>query len=167
MLQINKRASLSGHEAPKVVGPLIEALQDAIRILRRQLPIVSVIIVCSLALAILYLVNTPPQFTASGAMVIDTRKVQVLNKESVLGETQIDASTVQTQVEMLKSDNIALAVIRKLHLTDDPEFVPPAEHEIKRPFQLPVSPSARERADQRGARTYRARQFSQRSIDWP
>lgn len=151
MLQINKRASLSGHEAPKVVGPLIEAIQDAIRILRRQLPIVAVIIVCSLALAILYLANTPPRFTASGAMVIDTRKVQVLDKESVLGDTQIDASTVQTQVEMLKSDNIALAVIRKLHLTDDPEFVPPPKSESKGLFSFlfPRAPAKEQTKEER------------------
>ncbi len=136
MLQINKRASLSGHDTPKVVGPLIEAIQDAIRIVRRQLPIVSVIILCSLALAILYLVNTPPRFTASGAMVIDTRKVQVLDKESVLGDAQIDAATVQTQVAMLQSDNIALAVIRKLHLIDDPEFVPPPSQKSKGLFSF-------------------------------
>jgi succinoglycan biosynthesis transport protein ExoP len=136
MLQINKRASLSGHDAPKVVAPLIEAIQDAIRIVRRQLPIVSVIILCSLALAILYLVNTPPRFTASGAMVIDTRKVQVLDKESVLGDAQIDAATVQTQVAMLQSDNIALAVIRKLHLVDDPEFVPPPSQKSKGLFSF-------------------------------
>jgi succinoglycan biosynthesis transport protein ExoP len=136
MLQINKRTSLSGHDAPKGVGPLIEALQDAIRIVRRQLPIVLVIVLCSLALAVLYLANTPPRFTASGAMVIDTRKVQVLDKESVLGEAQIDTSTVQTQVEMLKSDNIALAVIRKLHLIDDPEFVPAPNRESKGLFSF-------------------------------
>jgi succinoglycan biosynthesis transport protein ExoP len=91
---------------------------------------------CGLALAILYLLNTPPRYTASGAMVIDTHKVQVLDKESVLGDAEIDASTVQTQVEMLKSDNIALAVIRKLHLTDDPEFVPPPTKETKGLFSF-------------------------------
>jgi succinoglycan biosynthesis transport protein ExoP len=151
MLQINKRASLSGHEAPKVVGPLIEAIQDAIRILRRQLPIVSVIVVCSLALAIVYLANTPPRYTAAGAMVIDTRKVQVLDKESVLGEAQIDTSTVQTQVEMLKSDNIALAVIRKLHLIDDPEFVPPPKSESKGLFSFlfPKEPAKELTTEQR------------------
>ena len=143
MLQINKRASLPGHDAPDVVGPLIDALQNAVRIVRRQLPIVVVILVCSLALAILYLVYTPPRFTASGAMVIDTRKVQVLDKESVLGDAQIDASTVQTQVEMLKSDNIALAVIRRLHLTDDPEFVPPPGSKSKGllSFLFPEAPA--------------------------
>ncbi len=153
MLQINKRASLPGQDAPKIVGPLIEALQDTVRIVRRQLPIVSVIILCSLALAILYLVNTPPKYTASGAMVIDTHKVQVLDKESVLGDAQIDASTVQTQVEMLKSDNVALAVIRKLHLGDDPEFVPPPSKASKGLFsflfpQEPAKELTQEQRDQ-------------------
>jgi succinoglycan biosynthesis transport protein ExoP len=151
MLQINKQASLSGHDAPKVVGPLIEALRDGLRIVRRQLPIVSVILVCSLALAILYLLNTPPRFTASGAMVIDTHKVQVLDKESVLGDAQIDASTVQTQVEMLKSDNIALAVIRKLHLIDDPEFVPPPSQGSKGllSFLFPQAPTTPQTVEDR------------------
>ena len=35
----------------------------------------------------------------------------------------IDASTVESQVEILKSESIALAVIKKLRLTDDPEFI--------------------------------------------
>jgi succinoglycan biosynthesis transport protein ExoP len=97
---------------------------------------VVVIMLCSLALALLYLFNTPPMFTAGGAMVIDTRKVQILQmgtqNQSVLGDLQIDASTVQTQVEVLKSDNISLAVIRKLHLTKDPEFVGPGKGLISR-----------------------------------
>jgi succinoglycan biosynthesis transport protein ExoP len=83
---------------------------------------VSVILLCSVALALVYLLITPPKFTATGEMVIDTRKVQILQQQSVLSDVQIDASTTQTQVEVLKSKNISLAVIRKLHLTKDPEF---------------------------------------------
>ena len=40
--------------------------------------------------------------------------------------SEIDASSVESQVEILKSENIALAVIKRLHLTDDPEFVRPS-----------------------------------------
>lgn len=143
MLQINKRAPLAGQDSPKVIEPLLDAVQSAKRILRRQLPIVAVIMTCCVALAILYLVNTPPKFTATGSMVIDTRKVQLLEKESVLGEAQIDASTVQTQVEMLKSDNVALAVIKKLNLIDDPEFVPPADEKSQGLFSFlfPAAPA--------------------------
>ncbi|WP_026605961.1 polysaccharide biosynthesis tyrosine autokinase [Methylocapsa acidiphila] len=126
MLQINKRPPASDRESDSG-SPVVKALHGAVRVVRRQLPIIAVIMVCSLALALLYLFTTPPKFTAIGTMIIDTRKVQVLQQQSVLGEVQIDASTVQTQVEVLKSDNIGLAVIRKLHLTQDPEFVGPGK----------------------------------------
>ena len=35
----------------------------------------------------------------------------------------IDITEVMTQVEILKSDNIALAVIKAQHLTENPAFV--------------------------------------------
>ena len=58
-------------------------------------------------------------------MEINTRRLQVLQRESVLSDLPIDSSTAQTQVEVLKSEKISLAVIYKLHLNEDPEFVKP------------------------------------------
>ena len=90
---------------------------------RRQLPVFLVLIACCAMLGLFYLFTTPSSYTATATMVIDTRKVQLFQQRSVLGETPVDAGTVQTQVEVLKSQNVSLAVIRDLHLTDDPEFV--------------------------------------------
>ena len=59
-------------------------------------------------------------------MLIDTKKVQLFQQQSMFNDLPIDASTVESQVEILKSENIALAVIKRLHLTDDPEFVRPS-----------------------------------------
>jgi polysaccharide biosynthesis transport protein len=166
MLQINNRASHAGQDSQKVAAPLLDALQNAFRIIRRQLPIVAVIMTCSVALAILYLVLTPPKFTASGAVVIDTHKIQLLQQpqQAVVGDAQIDASTVQTQVEMLKADNVALAVIRKLHLVDDPEFVPPDDQQnpvlrilksLLAPPAKPLTPAEREQvAEQTALETF-------------
>ena len=56
-------------------------------------------------------------------MLIDTKKVQLFQQQSMFSDMPIDASTVESQVEILKSETIALAVIKQLHLTDDPEFV--------------------------------------------
>ena len=36
-----------------------------------------------------------------------------------------DSAAVESQAEILKSEKIALAVIEKLHLTEDPDFVKP------------------------------------------
>ncbi|HUI21183.1 MAG TPA: polysaccharide biosynthesis tyrosine autokinase [Methylocella sp.] len=70
----------------------------------------------------LYYFITPASYTAGGTIVIDKRKLQLFQKESVLSDAEIDTAAVQTEVEVLKSDNIGLAVVRKLHLTTDPEF---------------------------------------------
>jgi succinoglycan biosynthesis transport protein ExoP len=103
-------------------APFIEMLEGGLRTIRRQLPIVIAVFACCLTLATLYYFTATRSYTAAGTMLLDTRKVQLLEKESVLGDIQLDASTVQTQVEVLKSENISLAVIRKLRLAEDPEF---------------------------------------------
>jgi succinoglycan biosynthesis transport protein ExoP len=123
MLHVNKRPQLSDPEAQRPSRPILDALTGSYRIIRRQLPIVIVVFLCCVALGLLYLFTADPKFTATGTMLLDTRKLQVMEQQSVLGELQVDAATVQTQVEVLKSENISLAVIRKLKLTEDPEFI--------------------------------------------
>jgi succinoglycan biosynthesis transport protein ExoP len=123
MLHINNRILPSGKDTSKIGASLIDPLQSAIKIVRCQLPIVSAFLLCSLVLALLYLFITSPKFTAEAEMVIDTRKIQVLQQQSVLGNIEIDSAGAQTQVGILNSKNVSLAVIRKLHLTEDPEFV--------------------------------------------
>ncbi len=56
-------------------------------------------------------------------MIIDTRKFQVMQQQSPVNDVPVDSSAVESQVEILKSENVALAVIRDLKLADDPEFV--------------------------------------------
>jgi succinoglycan biosynthesis transport protein ExoP len=123
MLHVNKRPQLSDPEAQKPSRPILDAVTGSYRIIRRQLPIVIVVFLCCVALGLLYLFTASPKFTATGTMLLDTRKLQVMEQQSVLGELQVDAATVQTQVEVLKSENISLAVIRKLKLMEDPEFI--------------------------------------------
>ena len=62
---------------------------------------------------------------ATASLLIDTKKVQLFQQQSMFSEMPIDAGMVDSQVEILKSETIALAVIDKLHLDQDPEFVNP------------------------------------------
>jgi succinoglycan biosynthesis transport protein ExoP len=82
---------------------------------------------CALALGFVYLLTTPARFTAHAMLMIDSSKLRVLQQQSLQGEgladVPIDTAQVETQVELLKSDNIGLAVIKDQHLTDNPEFV--------------------------------------------
>lgn len=101
-----------------------EAFAALTGIVRRHLPIFAITLGCILLLGLAYLLTTPSRYTAAGLMVIDTRKVQVLQQQ-VVGDTPLDAGSVQTQIEILKSENISLAVIKKLKLDEDAEFIAP------------------------------------------
>lgn len=94
-------------------------------IVRRQLPIILFVVALVAACGLVYLFTTPPSFTAMAKLVIDTRKVQLFQQQSVLGDVTLDSAAVETQVEILKSENISLAVIKDLHLVGDPEFTGP------------------------------------------
>ena len=56
--------------------------------------------------------------------MIDSRKVQPFQQQMV-GDISPESWSVDSQVEVLQSENVALAVIKELHLTEDPEFVAP------------------------------------------
>ncbi|MVT53316.1 polysaccharide biosynthesis tyrosine autokinase [Bradyrhizobium yuanmingense] len=122
MLQVNKPTSEINRDFAEVDGSASQTLTSYLDIVRRQFPTMVAIVSACVILALLYLFTAAPQFTSTASMVIDTRKVQLFQQQSMLGDVAIDSATVETQVEILKSENISLAVIRDQHLIDDPEF---------------------------------------------
>ncbi|RAI43663.1 polysaccharide biosynthesis tyrosine autokinase [Rhodoplanes roseus] len=92
------------------------------RAARRQFPTIAAVTAVVVVLGLTYLATAPARYTATATMVIDTRKVQLFQQQSVLGDITVDAGTVETQVEILKSENISLSVIKDQRLTEDPEF---------------------------------------------
>lgn len=120
MLQVNKPTSEINRDFAEADSS--QTLTSYLDIIRRQFPTMLAIVSACVIVALLYLFTAAPLFTSTAAMVIDTRKVQLFQQQSVLGDVAVDSATVETQVEILKSENISLGVIRELHLTDDPEF---------------------------------------------
>jgi exopolysaccharide transport family protein len=99
-------------------------LVDKVRgFVRRQFPIFAFTIACTIALGSVYLLTTPPSYTAHAMLVIDSSKLRVLRQQDAsLADAPIDNSQVETQVEILKSENIGASVIKDLKLDEDPEF---------------------------------------------
>ncbi|MBR1335190.1 polysaccharide biosynthesis tyrosine autokinase [Bradyrhizobium ottawaense] len=122
MLQVNKPTSEINRDFAEADGSPSQTLTSYLDIIRRQFPTMVAIVSACVILALLYLFTAAPLFTSTASMVIDTRKVQLFQQQSVLGDIAVDSATVETQVEILKSENISLAVIRDLHLMEDPEF---------------------------------------------
>ncbi len=118
---LQKSSAHTDREEGRETSPA-EFLKAALGAARRQLSVILFVTAFAAAIGLVYLLITPTRYTAVATMVIDTRKVQLFQQQSVLGDTQVDAGTVQTQVEILNSENISLAVIRELDLIQDPEF---------------------------------------------
>jgi len=125
MLQINKGLPESNDEPVRLdASSLAEAVKSFTETVRRQFPVFLVVIPCATTLGLLYLLATPSSYTAVARMVIDSHKVPAFQQQQqAMGDTTIDTAAVATQVEILMSENISLAVIKDLKLMEDPEFV--------------------------------------------
>jgi succinoglycan biosynthesis transport protein ExoP len=124
MLQISRENSLPDRNVT-VSEPASPAdlLNSIISFVRRRLWVIFFATVLTTAIGAIYLVITPPSFTAQATMIIDTRKVQLFQQQSLIGDVPIDAGAVDSQVEILRSENVILPVIKDLRLAEDPEFV--------------------------------------------
>jgi succinoglycan biosynthesis transport protein ExoP len=113
------------HNVPYSVQPSVTDLFAAvIGFIRRQFPVVLLVAVMTIGLGFVYLFTTPPLYSAQAEMMIDTGRIQVL-KQSILGD-ESNWQMIDTQIEILKSENLALKIIDNLHLTRDSEFIGPA-----------------------------------------
>ena len=69
---------------------------------------------------LVYLLTAPAEYTAHAVLMIDTSKLRALQPS--LADVPLDTAQVESQVELLKSDTVGKAVVKDLHLMDDPEF---------------------------------------------
>jgi polysaccharide biosynthesis transport protein len=114
----------SDEESISVADAAMDALRLAGGILRRQWVLILATTALLLAIAIIYLVITPAVFSAQAILIIDSKKEPSFQQQSAQYDAPVDTAVVSSQVEILKSDSIAAAVIKKLNLLNSPEFDP-------------------------------------------
>src|SRR5258708_3212078 len=67
----------------------------------------------TIALGLLYLLTTPAQYSATATLLVDSSTLRVLqNQLQPQGDIPLDTVQVGSQVEILGSEKISLAVIR-------------------------------------------------------
>ena len=128
MLEINKTPASEDYGAveygitqPAAVSPAA-LIETFLNVVRRQLAPIAFVTVLTTALSALYLYVTPPTFKAGATMLIDRGKVQFFQQQQMFLDSPVDAAAIESQIQILISDNVARAVIKNLHLTEDPEF---------------------------------------------
>jgi polysaccharide biosynthesis transport protein len=112
----------SGGSQSQPDGTLIEF--DRIKgLLRRQaIPFIICCVIGASAGAI-YAFTTVPLFTASAHVLIDDRSVRALEDVTAVSNIGPQDAAVDSQVELIRSEHIALATVDALSLENDPRFL--------------------------------------------
>lgn len=101
-------------------------LARLLSVFRRWLWLFTLVLFVALAVGAYLTFSRVPTFTATGSMVVDLRKQNLINNNinQVLSDLPEDPSVVDTEVEMLRSYALAQKVVDALGLEDDPDFQP-------------------------------------------
>lgn len=95
-----------------------------IAIARRQWRLVAGFAVIFMIIGVAYALTASPKFTAETSVLIERGNSGIVTQLSDTGGVTVDdESTVLSQLEIVKSDTIALDVIKKLDLTNNADFM--------------------------------------------
>jgi succinoglycan biosynthesis transport protein ExoP len=113
---------VSTDPAPTEAGfPFAEIISYLVGIIRQKYLLILSTAILTTAIAVFYVYITPPTYTARATMIIDKGKAQV-KLGGVVNEVPIE---VESQLQVLTSETVRLAVVGKFDLANDPEFVGP------------------------------------------
>jgi succinoglycan biosynthesis transport protein ExoP len=99
-----------------------EFYAECVGFLRRRFRIIVLSLFASAALGAGYLYVAHPTYVGRALLIVDAPKVQVYQGQSSQ-DAPVSSATVDTQIEIIQSDDIALSVIKALKLDQDPAFL--------------------------------------------
>ena len=101
-----------------------EMISNIIGVIRRRSLVVVILGIIGAALGAAFLLKSEPQFTATATLLINTHKFEIFQQPTVSEAVSMQsAGAVESQVELLRSNEVALRVIRKLDLGDNATFI--------------------------------------------
>jgi polysaccharide biosynthesis transport protein len=121
-----KHLELGADERPSLGGSLdmVGGVLDMVwGFLRRHWIVLTLAFLAGLGLAATSLAVLPVKYEAAATLLLDQQRLHVFQQQSVVSDPQIETyAAIEGQIEILKSDVIAKAVIRKLGLESDADF---------------------------------------------
>lgn len=111
--------------APRDAGEYVD-IEAVLRIARRQWWVVGICALVALAVGLIYAYASVPSYTSKISVLIDKSNGAVVERLSTIDSVADDESSVLSQVEVLMSDTIALAVVDRLNLGENEIFLSPA-----------------------------------------
>jgi succinoglycan biosynthesis transport protein ExoP len=89
--------------------------------IHRHLVLLSCSVIVFVALAVAYIMVSKPQYVAEAVVLIEPRATKAVDPTAV-SKLALDQVELENNIEIIRSDRVALAIIRKHQLSSDPEF---------------------------------------------
>ena len=109
MLQIPSAKPLAEFKMPRSTAmSLGDLIASFVSLARRRLGVLILIFCVSLLCGVVYLYVAPPGFMAKAELLIDTKKAQPFpQQQSSATDLAMDSAAVDSQIQVLKSENVA------------------------------------------------------------
>jgi polysaccharide biosynthesis transport protein len=124
---IGEKATL--WQVPPAMGPTREVISldpaRAFRALRRQWAVIAIAAVLGGGLALLNALGTVSRYDATVTILLDQERSELLHQVSALPNTMVTDAAIQSEMEIIRSRALALAVVDALGLHEDPVFLDP------------------------------------------
>jgi uncharacterized protein involved in exopolysaccharide biosynthesis/Mrp family chromosome partitioning ATPase len=153
-----------------VASPLADEAQhlnyrDVSRFMKRYSVMIAAMTALATAASLLYALVAVPVYTAHAQILIESRLPQVLREQLGEASVALDSPQIESQIAVLRSQQLAQAVVEKLKLGEDSEFTPQPQHSFFASlFRGPAASTTPTTAEQK-ARTTTTIETLQRIID--
>ncbi|MBV9045156.1 MAG: hypothetical protein JO348_11925 [Alphaproteobacteria bacterium] len=110
------------NDAPRAATGTSFELSDILDILRDRIGLIVRVTALVVAIAVVAALMMPVRYSSSSVVMLDPRKNVVADLSAVLSALPTDPASLQNQIQIITSRDLAAEVIGKLKLYDDPEF---------------------------------------------
>jgi uncharacterized protein involved in exopolysaccharide biosynthesis len=109
--------------APPYAPPSFQ-LADLIRMIDARRTLILRVMLGTILVALAVALVLPTTYSSSAVVMLDPRKNNVTDLSAVLSQMTADPASVQNQIQIITSRDLAASVVDQLNLGDDPEYNP-------------------------------------------
>ncbi len=121
MLQRHDPLTMTDYDKSGLTADFID-IDAALAMIRRQWRVVLAAIAVAGAIGLAFAATAVPIYSASATLLIDRNNSQIVEQLSTIGGVIEDEASILSQVEVLQSETIGLAVVDSLNLAENQEF---------------------------------------------
>lgn len=120
-MQRHDPLTMSDYEKSGLTAEFID-IDVVLAVIRRQWRVVLATIAVAGAIGLAFAATAVPIYSATATLLIDRNNSQIVEQLSTIGGVVEDEASILSQVEVLQSETIGLAVVDSLKLTENQEF---------------------------------------------